>query len=504
MSLATPRDGSRLLIGDASTRTPALGPSRPFVSTWNASLKSIGYWAACVAFCAWAAQCDHYYLMNGWWMVLLFFWLTASDASPAHLVAGRGRVLAVGGATVAAAFLIYGTFEWCGEILDGWSWGPPGQWLRLVTLPVRAIAGSFLTALVVVPLLRRHFGSYSAPLLVVAALPVGIADFGAGLLSATHWHEHWKASCIELFIVIILPLSLAAASERLKSRQWATGRLATAISPLWHGHLPYWVALVIVYPVTIAGVLWLISWRKDLFNHGYSNWQYATHDAIAQLLIAIVLVVGSVVTWRCFKRSAKKGRRSARWLQGIVVLIAAPYLLCFVCSEGFAVGNVITGSVKAALGSAYDFRVLGGGAELELSGDVTYGLADRLEEELKDHPSILSVRLDSGGGKIGEAMQAAKIIAAHKLDTVVGDECLSACTVMFVAGKKRTLEEDGKLGFHAARSADPTKHLFGSFRGAYAPFGVDRRFVARVEAFEPPALWNPTREELLAAGVLSK
>ncbi len=126
--------------------------------------------------------------------------------------------------------------------------------------------------------------------------------------------------------------------------------------------------------------------------------------------------------------------------------------------------------------------------------------ADRLTEELNDHPGISRLRLDSVGGAIGEAMRAAKIIAAHHLDTVVGEECLSACTVMFVAGKKRTLEKDGKLKFHAARSADPTEHLFGS----YAPFGVDRRFVARVEAFEPPALWYPSREELIAAGVLSK
>ncbi len=81
-------------------------------------------------------------------MVLLFFWLTANSVGPAHMIAGRLRLLSIGTATVGAAFLIYGTFEWLQEILEGWSWGPPGQWLRIVAIPLQAIAGAVLTAMV--------------------------------------------------------------------------------------------------------------------------------------------------------------------------------------------------------------------------------------------------------------------------------------------------------------------------------------------------------------------
>ena len=457
MSVATDEDGSHLLIGDASIRTPDFSPSRPFAASSTITLKSIGYWAAWVGFSAWAMQCDHYHLMNGWWMVLLVFWLTANEVEPAHTVARRFKWLSMGAATVAAAFLIYGTFEWFEEILDGWSWGPPGQWLRVVSLPLRAIAASSMTAVVLVPQLRRHLGPHSAPLLLIAALPVGIADFGAGLRSVAHWKEHWKASCIELFIVIILPLILAAASERLKLLQWPSGRLASAVSRLWYGRVPSPVASLIVYPVTIAGFFWLASRIKDLSNHGYSDWEYATRKAIAQLLAVLLLVVGSMVTWRCFNRSAEKGIRSARWLQGIVALIAAPFLLVTIFGEGFSIGNVITNSAKAALGSAYDFRVRG--AELELSGDVTYGLANRLEEELKDHPSASTIRLNNNGGLISEAYRVGQIIAAHQLDTVVSEECVSACTIIFLAGKHRILEKDGRLGFHAAISPDGDRRL---------------------------------------------
>ena len=35
MSVATDQDGSHLLIGDASIRTPEFSPSRPFAASWN-------------------------------------------------------------------------------------------------------------------------------------------------------------------------------------------------------------------------------------------------------------------------------------------------------------------------------------------------------------------------------------------------------------------------------------------------------------------------------------
>jgi hypothetical protein len=37
----------------------------------------------------------------------------------------------------------------------------------------------------------------------------------------------------------------------------------------------------------------------------------------------------------------------------------------------------------------------------------------------------------------------------------------------------------------------------------YASFGIEPGFVARVEAVKPPALWYPTRNELIAARVLT-
>ena len=195
--------------------------------------------------------------------------------------------------------------------------------------------------------------------------------------------------------------------------------------------------------------------------------------------------------------------RSARWVQGIIAVVAAPFLLSTLLGEGFLAGNILTNSAKAALGSAYDLVVPDQGIELELSGDVTYGLADRLKQELKTHPGVTRIRLDSRGGDVNEASRAAEVIAGHKLDTVVSGACASACTIMFIAGKQRILENEGRIGFHAAKYPDPTDGADGVFGRALVPFGVDKGFIARVEATKPPEMWYPTWQELVAAGVLS-
>jgi hypothetical protein len=265
VSVATRDDGGRLVLEETRAHdVTLLGAAQSIALNWKTSLKSIAYWAAWVCFEAWALRCQHVYLMNGWWMVLLVFWFTASVANPAHYYPGRLRFISLALVTIGAAFLIYGTFEWLQEIADGWSWGPPGQRFRLVAIPVRALVSAFLTAAILVPQLRRYMRPHSVVLLILAALPVGLAEYGSGIGSVVHWRQYWLGSCIELFIVIILPLVLVAVNDRLGTVPWRNGRFVTGLGRVWRGEAPIWVALIIMYPLTIAGVFALISSVMDI------------------------------------------------------------------------------------------------------------------------------------------------------------------------------------------------------------------------------------------------
>ena len=48
-------------------------------------------------------------------------------------------------------------------------------------------------------------------------------------------------------------------------------------------------------------------------------------------------------------------------------------------------------------------------------------------------------------------MPLARGIQQFGLDTQVESECYSACTIAFIAGRKRTLGKSGRLGFHQYR-----------------------------------------------------
>ena len=62
------------------------------------------------------------------------------------------------------------------------------------------------------------------------------------------------------------------------------------------------------------------------------------------------------------------------------------------------------------------------------------------------------VLLDGPGGSVGEALRISKIFDDHVVHTVIpkGAKCASACaSIVFIAGKYRTIEEGGLLGQHS-------------------------------------------------------
>lgn len=67
---------------------------------------------------------------------------------------------------------------------------------------------------------------------------------------------------------------------------------------------------------------------------------------------------------------------------------------------------------------------------------------------MKSHPELKTVSLNSPGGRVFPALEIARTINASGLMTSVpsGEECYSACALIFLAGKERVAH--GKLGVH--------------------------------------------------------
>lgn len=471
----------------------------------NATIALVfAYWSSWVLLGAGAVlQNDALNVFDAWWMVLGLFWISANAVCPVYILPNRVRPFGMAISGLAAAMLIYGTFTWFIQILSGWSLSESRGWLRIASFPLHAVFASVLTAVVLTSQVRRATGDYVVPFLLIAALCTGLIQEGSAIFSVEHWRQHWLSSCIGLFETLILPLVMAAVAQRqatlgLSRRSWPA-----PIVFLWRGEISLRVALLVIYPLTLGGTFLARAYQSRISHIFYTPWQYGNLWATEGLLAVAILVIGSMITCRALNHAAREGASIARWLTVPIVLIAALLLISSIFSQGFVIGNILTDSTSAALGGNYTLRVTDRGDEIELSGLVTYGMADRLAARLDANPDIHRIRLDSPGGLIRSASDAAQLIASHELDTVVSKECSSACTIMFVAGKRRILEGEGRLGFHDSRAPDPSLESNHTLRQVYATYGVDAQFITRIEVEHPSALWYPTVGELASAGVLS-
>ena len=84
---------------------------------------------------------------------------------------------------------------------------------------------------------------------------------------------------------------------------------------------------------------------------------------------------------------------------------------------------------------------------------------------LEQNLDITKVSLTSYGGFVEAAYEIADLILDYNLDTHLEGDCESACTILFLAGNKRTSKEDSKLGFHqTSYSEESAKEEYESMK----------------------------------------
>ncbi|WP_162891710.1 COG3904 family protein [Profundibacter amoris] len=149
------------------------------------------------------------------------------------------------------------------------------------------------------------------------------------------------------------------------------------------------------------------------------------------------------------------------------------------------------------------------GDTILISGDIDFGTYDAIKSLLEETPEqITTVRLDSNGGRIYAARGIARILIWHRLDTEVDKRCVSACTLVFLAGYRRKLREGAQLGFHQyAQSSDvpllDTAEEQEKDRLFLKARGVSESFLGKMFQAEHNDIWFPDRQELLTAGVIT-
>lgn len=154
-------------------------------------------------------------------------------------------------------------------------------------------------------------------------------------------------------------------------------------------------------------------------------------------------------------------------------------------------------------GPAPSFHLARDGATLIVSGGINDGIAAQLETALARSPRVTTLVLSSHGGWTYEGRKLGRLIAARGLNTHVETECSSACTLAYLAGRRRTAGPAARLGFHTFGPGD-RKAAAVAVRKAYGRLGMREDFVRQVNATAPDNMWYPDAAALLRYGVLTR
>ena len=151
---------------------------------------------------------------------------------------------------------------------------------------------------------------------------------------------------------------------------------------------------------------------------------------------------------------------------------------------------------------------------------------------LFDHPEINTLRVTGPGGYGPAAKEISAYLVRHGIDTIAIGTCASACARIFLGGKSRKLATGAKLGFHrpwivkerekrlyeANRVEEKWEDEFDYVTMIYdvamrdmlesikfmRSRGVEMNFILKIYSTSSYDIWEPSREELLEAGVLTE
>lgn len=279
-------------------------------------------------------------------------------------------------------------------------------------------------------------------------------------------------------------------------------RRASYFARHWRGELPlrtsYWVNCFLL-TLFLRGLLEGLS----LVIRDAGLMAIAAFMIGAYFLLTCISVWQIVGTWRSATTSESRG-----WAT-IVEILMVVYALGAVSQIIGTVAPQVTEYCRILAGDTSmppcDIQMFPNGMDIELRGGLRAGSAKKFAGALARAPQVRVLYINSVGGRVSEAEQMAQLVKERRLTTYALEQCLSAATIVFLAGKERVVGPGTRMGFHRGdfpglKPEDQISletHECERLRSA----GVEEWFIARVLETPPESMWYPTFDELLRARV---
>ena len=194
------------------------------------------------------------------------------------------------------------------------------------------------------------------------------------------------------------------------------------------------------------------------------------------------------------------------------LLLMCTLLFCLLQNTAYAQNKLVEGlslneSQEKNFFLTYDKEY----QQLQVNGSMEIGILPAFKKMLAKHPESTTVAFNSNGGNVYQARGLATVIVSNGLDTYVSEDCYSACTIAYVAGKNRTISPQAKLGFHQYNmkskilnqrfdlEKEQAKDL------AYFKSRISNKiFIKKIFSSKNSDIWIPEHQELLTSGVIHK
>jgi hypothetical protein len=265
----------------------------------------------------------------------------------------------------------------------------------------------------------------------------------------------------------------------------------------------FWLHTILLSWFTPIAALTLLS-----SNSWHIQGRLASFAFLAVLVMFYPLLFwGMAGTARASKVYGQNGGRKI-WVSTAMLATTLLFMdsLYFFISTRAMVMEHVRMAFTGRYGPPASIAMIKNGTGLLVTGELREGSAEAFTRAMTNAPGVSSITLDSKGGLLEEASLLAKSISQHGLDTYVEGECSSACTFVFLAGRRRCAAEGARVGFHAAAYVrDLSRRTFQDVadheRDLYLGAGLPRKFVDAIVETPNLRVWYPSHQELLEARV---
>jgi hypothetical protein len=279
----------------------------------------------------------------------------------------------------------------------------------------------------------------------------------------------------------------------------------------WRGELSlpksYWVNGV-VFGLLVGAAVASVGYGVNSRGEAQPVMWFATLIG-TWVVIALFTMWQAVGVWRSATSYKAGGNRFWGGLAKTVTVLGVlnlAYNCLFVGTAQLAgIWEIIDGDARVG---AHQFKVLANGQMLEFSGGITFGVANELNGFLQAMGNVRTVKLNSMGGRLLEAQRMSNLIRAKGLTTFVAQDCMSACTIVFLGGKERVVWPAARIGFHQpafrGMTAASRRAAISTEMARLQNFGLSREFAERANTATPSGMWFPDKDELVREKVVTR